>query len=77
MSEPQSPDAANVGRAAKLDTASLSDAMDRLGINGQCYPLPRATTASGWPGALSPYRLDIMASMLKPAITQPARWARS
>ena len=37
MREPQSPDAANVARAAKLDTASLSDAMDRHGINGQCY----------------------------------------
>ncbi|WP_420799584.1 RraA family protein [Noviherbaspirillum sedimenti] len=30
---------ANVARAAHLDTASLSDAMDRLGINGQCYKL--------------------------------------
>ena len=37
MNKPRSPDAANVARAAKLDTASLSDAMDRLGINGQCY----------------------------------------
>ncbi len=27
----------NVSRAAKLDTASLSDAMDKLGIVGQCY----------------------------------------
>lgn len=27
----------NVARAAKLDTASLSDAMDKLGIVGQCY----------------------------------------
>lgn len=27
----------NVLRAGKLDTASLSDAMDRLGISGQCY----------------------------------------
>ncbi|WP_322045412.1 RraA family protein [Paraburkholderia sp. J67] len=26
----------NVARAARLDTATLSDAMDRLGINGQC-----------------------------------------
>src|ERR1700761_379409 len=25
-----------VQRAAKLDTATLSDALDRLGINGQC-----------------------------------------
>lgn len=30
---------ANVARAARLDTASLSDAMDRLGINGQCYQI--------------------------------------
>jgi len=28
---------ANVERAGKLDTASLSDALDKLGINGQCY----------------------------------------
>ena len=27
----------NVARAAKLDTASLSDALDKLGIVGQCY----------------------------------------
>lgn len=27
----------NVERAARLDTASLSDALDKLGINGQCY----------------------------------------
>lgn len=26
----------NVARAARLDTATLSDAMDRIGINGQC-----------------------------------------
>ncbi|WP_217705492.1 RraA family protein [Peristeroidobacter soli] len=29
----------NRERAAKLDTASLSDAMDKLGINGQCYKI--------------------------------------
>ena len=27
----------NVARAAKLDTATLSDALDKLGIAGQCY----------------------------------------
>ena len=27
----------NVERAAKLDTATLSDALDRHGLNGQCY----------------------------------------
>lgn len=27
----------NVGRAARLDTATLSDALDKLGIAGQCY----------------------------------------
>ena len=27
----------NVARAARLDTATLSDALDKLGINGQCY----------------------------------------
>lgn len=33
----------NVERASKLDTASLSDAMDKLGINGQCYRIkPRS-----------------------------------
>ena len=28
---------ANVARAARLDTATLSDALDKLGIAGQCY----------------------------------------
>jgi 4-hydroxy-4-methyl-2-oxoglutarate aldolase len=27
----------NVERASRLDTATLSDALDKLGINGQCY----------------------------------------
>ena len=31
------PQDANVARAAKLDTATLSDALDKLGIAGQCY----------------------------------------
>jgi 4-hydroxy-4-methyl-2-oxoglutarate aldolase len=30
---------ANVVRASKLDTATLSDALDRLGIVGQCYKI--------------------------------------
>ena len=34
MSTPSDP---NVARAARLDTATLSDALDKLGINGQCY----------------------------------------
>ncbi|MGF6855473.1 RraA family protein [Paraburkholderia sp. CI3] len=29
----------NVARAAKLETATLSDALDRLGLNGQCYKI--------------------------------------
>ncbi|MDP2419371.1 MAG: RraA family protein [Hydrogenophaga sp.] len=29
----------NVARAAKLDTATLSDALDKLGIVGQCYKI--------------------------------------
>jgi regulator of RNase E activity RraA len=34
----------NVSRAAKLDTATLSDALDRHGLNGQCYRIkPRST----------------------------------
>ena len=33
----------NVERAAKLDTATLSDALDKLGIVGQCYRIkPRS-----------------------------------
>ena len=33
----------NVARAAKLDTATLGDALDRLGIVGQCYRIkPRS-----------------------------------
>ncbi len=31
------PHDANVSRAAKLDCATLSDALDRFGLNGQCY----------------------------------------
>ena len=34
MSETKDP---NVGRAALLDTATISDALDKLGIVGQCY----------------------------------------
>lgn len=35
----------NVERASKLDTATLSDALDRLGIVGQCYGIkPRANS---------------------------------
>ena len=34
----------NVARAAKLDAATLSDALDRHGLNGQCYRIkPRST----------------------------------
>ena len=29
----------NIERAAKLDTATLSDALDRLGVAGQCYKI--------------------------------------
>ncbi|MBB5445484.1 MULTISPECIES: RraA family protein [unclassified Paraburkholderia] len=29
----------NVARAAKLETATLSDALDRLSLNGQCYKI--------------------------------------
>lgn len=29
----------NVSRAARLDTATISDALDRLGIVGQCYEI--------------------------------------
>ncbi|MDB5874444.1 MAG: Diguanylate cyclase [Ramlibacter sp.] len=35
----------NVDRATKLDTATLSDALDRHGLNGQCYRIqPRSTS---------------------------------
>jgi 4-hydroxy-4-methyl-2-oxoglutarate aldolase len=34
----------NVERASKLDTATLSDALDKCGINGQCYKImPRSS----------------------------------
>ena len=40
MTTPSDP---NVARAAQLDTATLSDALDKLGINGQCYRIkPRS-----------------------------------
>jgi 4-hydroxy-4-methyl-2-oxoglutarate aldolase len=34
----------NVARAAKLDTATLSDALDRHGLNGQCYRIKPCST---------------------------------
>ena len=35
---------ANVQRASRLDTATLSDALDRHGLNGQCYKIkPRSS----------------------------------
>jgi regulator of RNase E activity RraA len=35
---------ANVARAAQLDTATISDALDRFGLNGQCYRIkPRSS----------------------------------
>lgn len=40
----------NVERAARLDTATLSDALDKLGIAGQCLgikPLSQATRLAG------------------------------
>lgn len=34
----------NVERASRLDTATLSDALDKCGINGQCYKIkPRSS----------------------------------
>lgn len=40
----------NVERAARLDTASLSDAMDKLGIAGQCLGLQPRHSASRMAG---------------------------
>ena len=59
----------NVERATKLDTATLSDALDKLGIAGQCYRIkPRSTDfRHGGP------RLDA-ASTVRPR-TRPARSA--
>jgi 4-hydroxy-4-methyl-2-oxoglutarate aldolase len=40
----------NIARAAKLDTATISDALDRLGIAGQCLgikPLSQGTSLTG------------------------------
>ena len=34
-----SPQDSNVARASRLDTATLSDALDKLGIVGQCYKI--------------------------------------
>lgn len=36
----------SVERASRLDTATLSDALDRIGINGQCFRIkPRSLTS--------------------------------
>lgn len=39
----------NVERAAKLDTATLSDALDKLGIPGQCYRRRARDRWQAWP----------------------------
>lgn len=64
----------NVQRAARLDTATLSDALDKLGLNGQCYRIkPRSSdfrmTGRAWtllygpagspPGTVGDYIDDI------------------
>jgi regulator of RNase E activity RraA len=41
---------ANVGRARRLDTATLSDALDRLGIVGQCYRIEACDPAFSMAG---------------------------
>ena len=40
----------NIQRAAAMDTATLSDALDRLGIAGQCHGLAPRATASRFAG---------------------------
>ena len=40
----------NVERASRLDTATLSDALDRLGLVGQCYRIQPRSTASRMTG---------------------------
>lgn len=39
MTQPDNPQDRNVQRALALDTATLSDALDRLGLVGQCYKI--------------------------------------
>ena len=39
MTSPPTDADANVARAARLDTATLSDALDRLGVVGQCFKI--------------------------------------
>ena len=53
MSENQSTEKssdANLARAALLDTATLSDALDRLGIIGQCHKIRPCSTTFGLVG---------------------------
>jgi 4-hydroxy-4-methyl-2-oxoglutarate aldolase len=65
----------NVERAARLDTATLSDALDRHGLNGQCYRIrPRSSefrmTGRAWtlkygpagspPGTVGDYIDDVL-----------------
>ena len=66
---------ANVERASRLDTATLSDALDRHGLNGQCYKIkPRSSdfrmTGRAWtllygpagsvPGTVGDYIDDVV-----------------
>jgi len=39
VTEPRTTEDKNVARAAALDTATLSDALDKLGILGQCHKI--------------------------------------
>lgn len=40
----------NIARAARLDTATISDALDRLGIVGQCYQIESRDPSFGLTG---------------------------
>ena len=49
----------NVERASKLDTATLSDALDRHGLNGQCYKIKPRSSDFRMTGPFCPARRRI------------------
>ena len=52
----------NVARAAKLDTATLSDALDKLGIAGQCHRIAPRSTESRLAGRACPMASPALSS---------------
>jgi len=58
----------NVERASKLDTATISDALDKLRISGQCLGSSPVITISAWRAEPTPF------FMVHWMLKNPAPW---